>query len=486
VPNTGFFQYGERLRAHMGNSDAVGRMPAPHGVGTSGSSDCGDTVRIEVALREGCVETIRFQAYGCPAAIGAAAEVARGAEGVALLDILSRGATDVAEVLELPPEKRGCVAVAIDALHSALEDAVRNNRNVLSGVASAGQQGVLVAMSGGVDSSVAALLLQRQGYQVVGVTFRLWSDPACTAIRGCCSPETIQRAREVAHGLGVPHLTVDATEEFLEKVVGVFINEYSGARTPNPCVRCNSDFRFAALAELADTMGLYWIATGHYAKMDSSAGTLKRGVDSNKDQSYVLASTHSELLSRCIFPLGGQTKEETRIQARAAGLVTQDSPESQEICFIPDDDYRRFLQSRLGKSPGRIVNTSGRVLGRHTGIYNFTLGQRRGLGVSVSEPLYVVELRPDECDVVVGSAEEALIWTVRVDGLVQHVDELPEHGYTQLRSTGGAVGVRIEKDGEEMLLHLEEAVRGVAPGQAAVVYVDDVVVAAGAISSVSG
>src|SRR5660397_290891 len=183
---------------------------------------------------------------------------------------------------------------------------------------------------------------------------------------------------------------------------------------------------------------------------------------------------------------GGQTKEETRIQARAAGLVTQDSPESQEICFIPDDDYRRFLQSRLGKSPGRIVNTSGRVLGRHTGIYNFTLGQRRGLGVSVSEPLYVVELRPDECDVVVGSAEEALIWTVRVDGLVQHVDELPEHGYTQLSSTGGAVGVRIEKDGEEMLLHLEEAVRGVAPGQAAVVYVDDVVVAAGAISSVSG
>lgn len=482
------FSYSERLRAHLSTSASVGRMANPDGVGVSGAAECGDTVRMEVCVEDGRVTRALFQAYGCPAALGAAAELARAAEGALLLQTLSRGVGDVAEHLGLPRQKWSCAAVAVDALHSAIEDAVRRDRGILNGAVSSGSRGVLVAMSGGVDSSVAALRLQEQGYQVVGVTFRLWSDPACaTGGLGCCSPETITRAREVAHALGLPHLTVDFRAEFRAKVVGDFIDEYARARTPNPCVRCNNDFRFTALADLADRMGLEWMATGHYAQVGHSPLRLRRGVDENKDQSYVLAGTDQSLLRRCLFPLGGQTKEETRAQARSAGLATQDSPESQEICFIPDDDYRRFLRSRLGESPGLIVDTEGRPLGEHEGLYNFTLGQRRGLGVSAPHPLYVVALRAEEGEVVVGSAEEARIGTVRLEDVVGYADGvLPESGYAQLRSNSGPVEVRICSEGEEVVLELREEVSGVAPGQAAVIYDHDEVVAAGTVRGVDG
>ena len=338
-------------------------------------------------------------------------------------------------------------------------------------------------MSGGVDSTVAAMELARKGFRVVGVTFRLWSDPVCATGRSCCSPEAILAARRAAHALGLPHLTVDLSERFCAEVVDYFVDEYRQARTPNPCVRCNAVLRFSALTAVADRLGLAYIATGHYARLTGEPPQLTRGADAHKDQSYVLAQVPPALLARARFPLGHLDKSETRALAKQAGLEVHDSPDSQEICFIPDDDYRRFLRVRLESNPGDIVDVEGRIRGQHAGLYNFTIGQRRGLGISGPHPLYVVALRSEERQVVVGPAEGTDVHEVCVGGVVRHgADPAPWQSLTaQVRSTGGAVEVKCRVEGDCLVLHLGAAVRGVAPGQTAVVYAGDRVVLAGTI-----
>jgi tRNA-uridine 2-sulfurtransferase len=281
--------------------------------------------------------------------------------------------------------------------------------------------------------------------------------------------------------MGIPHLTVDLSGAFFGEVVQHFIDEYEAARTPNPCVRCNSSLRFSELAALADRLGLAWIATGHYARVLEGEGRLRRGRDARKDQSYVLAQVDPFLISRTLLPLGELTKDVTRALAREAGLDVHDRAESQEICFIPDDDYRRFLRERLGDRPGRLVTEGGLVVGEHRGHYNFTVGQRKGLGVSGPQPYYVLALA--DRDVVVGPAEAADVRRIWVEGVIWHSPVRPDRGAAQLRSTGRAVGAwaRMETH-DRLLLVLDEAERGVAPGQTAVLYQDDLVVAAGVVS----
>jgi tRNA-uridine 2-sulfurtransferase len=346
----------------------------------------------------------------------------------------------------------------------------------------AGVRGVLVGMSGGVDSSVAALRLLEQGFYVVGVTFRLWSDPVCATGRTCCSPETIIEARRLAHRLGIPHLTVDLSPEFYREVVSHFVEEYAAARTPNPCVRCNSSLRFAELARLADRLGLAWVATGHYARLGDDGRRLERGRDPRKDQSYVLARVDPGLLTRARFPLGDLTKDQTRALARSAGLEVHDAPESQEICFIPDDDYRRFLRERLGERPGRLVDTEGAVVGQHRGFYNFTVGQRRGLGLAAPEPYYVVALKED--DVVVGPAQATEVRRVWVQDLVLHRPQVPARAHIQVRSSGRPVPAsnRLVAP-DRLLVVLDEPIQGVAPGQTAVLYEGEAVAVAGVITA---
>jgi tRNA-uridine 2-sulfurtransferase len=342
------------------------------------------------------------------------------------------------------------------------------------------EQGVLVGMSGGVDSAVAALILRQQGYRVVGVTLRLWSDPSSVDERACCSAEAVDRAKGVAHSLGIPHLLFDARDSFGEQVVRYFVDEYECGRTPNPCMKCNSRLRFALLLDIAHRLGLARVATGHYARLLGEPLGLARATSADKDQSYVLAEVAPEVLRQVVFPLGGMTKPEVRAMAAQAGLECHAAPESQEICFVADDNHRRFLRERLGARPGAIVDLSGRQIGRHTGTYNFTIGQRKGLGIAAEEPLYVVSLVAERQQVVVGSASDIAVGQIAIGGVVRHRPATGVALTVQWRSTGGALPARLV---DESTVVLEEPATGVSPGQTAVVYEGEAVVLAGTIRS---
>lgn len=337
-----------------------------------------------------------------------------------------------------------------------------------------------VGMSGGVDSAVTALLLREQGFRVVGVTLRLWSDPEVHDERACCSPESAERAKSVAHYLGIPHLVVDSVEEFRGKVVEYFIAEYGRGRTPNPCAKCNSRLRFGLLLSVAHRLGLDSVATGHYARLLGEPAVLARGLDPVKDQSYVLAEVPPQTLGKCLFPLGSMTKPEVRALAAQAGLTERISPESQEICFVPDDDYRSFLRQRMGERPGAIVDMAGKMLGRHTGTYNFTIGQRKGLGIGFHEPLQVVALDAEEALVIVGPPDAGKVGAVELTDITLHQGVPAGPVTVQLRSQGRPLLARVE--GERRVV-LEQPEGGVAPGQTAVVYDQDRVVLAGTIVS---
>ncbi|MHB9087599.1 MAG: tRNA 2-thiouridine(34) synthase MnmA [Thermoleophilia bacterium] len=387
---------------------------------------------------------------------------------------------------DCPPERAAFFAV--DALHRALEDSLRRGSFPH---APRQEERVLVAMSGGVDSSTACLLEQQAGREVVGVTMRLWSDPDCEAGEtSCCSPSAVADARGVCHQLGVPHLTVDCADAFEHDVVEYFVEEYREGRTPNPCTHCNGRFRFPYLATLADMLGASVVATGHYARVLPCPGPggstlcLARGKDALKDQSYVLWAVDPGLLARIEFPLGGLRKTQTRALAAEAGLIVKDRPESQEVCFIPDDDYRRFLRTRITDLPGdgEIVDSHGNVLGRHDSFIDFTVGQRRGLGVSAAEPLYVLGTEPDSNRVIVGHRHELAVEQLQLAGinLFLHREEIVEC-LAQVRYNSPPIPARVAWEGDIATVDLSQPAYGVAPGQSTVLYRDDIVIGGGVI-----
>jgi tRNA-specific 2-thiouridylase len=339
---------------------------------------------------------------------------------------------------------------------------------------------VAVAMSGGVDSAVALL---RAGRNAVGVTLRLWLDPAGPdAERACCSPEAVIAARETCHALGLPHVTLDLRDEFRRAVVGPFVEEYAAGRTPNPCGRCNGDFRFAELLAFADRAGASELWTGHYARIVDRGGRrlLARAADAEKDQSYMLAPLDPNALARIAFPLGESTKSEVRAEAAAAGLAAAERRESQEACFLAGDDYRSFLE-RHGVEPaaGPIVDEEGRELGSHDGVWRFTPGQRRGIGVAAAEPLYALRAEPATNTLVVGPRGSLACTEVEVEGALHAPVERVE---AKLRYRSPAVPARVHPSDAGFALELERPVYGVAPGQIAVLYDDDAVVGCGVVS----
>ena len=339
-----------------------------------------------------------------------------------------------------------------------------------------------VAMSGGVDSAVALL---ESGPAAVGVTLRLWLDPhGPDTERACCSPSAVIEARRLCHSLGLPHATLDLREEFRRAVVAPFVRGYERGETPNPCVRCNGGFRFAELLAFARRIGAGRLVTGHYARIAERDGRLllARARDEAKDQSYMLARLDPRVLGRVAFPLGDRTKAETRARAAAAGLAVAARPESQEACFLAGGNYRDFLErSGLASDPGPVVDETGARLGAHDGYWRFTAGQRRGLGVASTEPLYALATVPATNTVVVGPRRALARAHVSVRGRL-HVPV--ERGEAKLRYRSPAVGAAVEAAGAGFRLTLDEPAYGVARGQAAVLYDDDgVVVGSGLITS---
>jgi tRNA-specific 2-thiouridylase len=361
-------------------------------------------------------------------------------------------------------------ALAVEALASALGQVF---------VATPEPGRVAVAMSGGVDSAVALL---RAGEKAVGVTLRLWQDPeASTAERACCSPAAVAAARSTCHALGRPHVTLDLREEFRRAVVDPFVAGYETGETPNPCIRCNGAFRFAELLAFAERAGAESLWTGPYARIVRRNGSLlvARAADTAKDQSYMLATLDPALLPGLRFPLGGQSKDETRAEAARSGLAAAVRAESQEACFLGGDDYRAFLERRgVPPRPGDVVDLEGRTLGRHDGYWRFTPGQRRGLGVAASRPLYVLRTDCASNTVVVGSREAGAVSSVRVEGrLYGDVTR----GEVKLRYRSPTVPASVAARNGGFVLELDRPVTAVARGQVAVVYDDDAVVGAGVI-----
>jgi len=338
---------------------------------------------------------------------------------------------------------------------------------------------VAVAMSGGVDSAVALL---RAGPRAVGVTLRLWIDPAAPdSERACCSPEAVIAARETCHALGLPHVTLDLREEFRRAVVAPFVRGYARGETPNPCIRCNGSFRFAELLAFAERAGASRLATGHYARIVEHRGRrlLARARDPQKDQTYMLARLDPRLLGRIWFPLGEQTKEETRAEAARAGLAVAGRTESQEACFLGGGDYRDFVRRHgVEEAAGEIVDEHGQELGSHDGFWRFTPGQRRGLGVAAGEPLFVLRTDPGANTVVVGPRESLAVETISARGRLYVRVNRAE---VKWRYRSPAVPAAVEEIEHGFRLALEMPAYAVAPGQAVVLYENDVVVGAGVL-----
>ena len=363
--------------------------------------------------------------------------------------------------------------LAADALANALAQVFR---------AEPDPERIAVAMSGGVDSAVALL---RAGPKAIGVTLRLWLDPeGPDSERACCSPEAVIAARETCHALGLPHVTLDLREEFRRAVVEPFVQGYARGETPNPCGRCNGSFRFDELLAFASRAGAGKLWTGHYARIVERDGRrlLARAADPDKDQSYMLAQLDPQQLTHVEFPLGELTKADTRAEAAAAGLDVAERRESQEACFLAGDDYRAFLERRgLDRIEGAIVDEEGRELGRHDGVWRFTPGQRRGIGVSAAEPLFALRTDVASNTLVIGPRGSLARTEVDATGVLHAPVDRAE---AKLRYRSAAISARVLPRPDGFVLELEEPAYGVAPGQLAVLYdVDGAVVGSGVVSA---
>jgi tRNA-uridine 2-sulfurtransferase len=364
---------------------------------------------------------------------------------------------------------------------------------------------IAVAMSGGVDSSTVAAMLRAEGYNVVGLTMQLWNQRRLAGRAGipetvtgrCCSLDDVYDARRVAETIGIPYYVVNHEDRFERDVVRPFVQEYLSGRTPIPCSLCNNHLKFDQLLTVARQIGADAVATGHYARVefDDSRGRwlLKRPTDRSKDQTYFLFGLTQEQLSRTLFPLGGMNKPDVRELARKHGLALAEKPDSQEICFVPGGDYKNFLDAYLAEqgdslleTAGELVTTDGRVIGEHGGIHNFTVGQRKGLGVATGSPLYVLQIKGDTRQVVVGDAENLYSQTLltRRINLIS-IDDLhePTRVSVKIRHRHEPAAATIEKTGaDEILVTFDQPQRAITPGQAAVFYDGEIVVGGGWIS----
>jgi tRNA-specific 2-thiouridylase len=478
----------DQLITHLERPLARGHSPTDAFTGAAGGAACGDLIRISLAIDaespEGRIEDAGFDASGCGATVAAGSAAVSLLRGAPLLEAARVGAESIAaELGGLSAAKRHAAELAADALHRALGAAARGRASL------APRDGrTLVAMSGGVDSAVAALLLARSGGEAVGVTLELWSDPENDGDLSCCSAQAVRGARELAHELGMPHLSIDLRAEFRAGVVDHWLSDHAEGLTPNPCVRCNGSVRLDAMLELAERLGSETLATGHYARVQEGP-LLQMAADQAKDQSYVLSALSPDSLARLRFPLGRLHKPEVRRIAEQAGLSVAGRRDSQDLCFLAGTRQAAFLERHggLGTKPGPIVDLEGRVLGEHRGAHVYTVGQRHGLGIGGTEPLYVLATDAPANTVTVGPRSELLAGGMAVREVTLH------------RGGGCVDGVRVRAHGprhachvaddlqpgshSRVVIELEQPAERTAPGQIACMYAGDVVVGYGTVAA---
>ncbi len=504
------------LAQHLEAPTGLGHLPGDACTGAAGGAACGDLIRISLAIDptdpEGRIADAGFDAHGCGAATAAGSAAVELLRGTPLLEAACIGTDEIAtELGGLSAAKRHAAELAADALHRALGMAARAQAHLAPAPGRA-----VVAMSGGVDSAVAALLTARGGDDVVGVTLELWADAENDGERSCCSAQAVRGAREAAHRMGLPHLSIDLREEFRAGVVDHWLAGHAAGETPNPCVRCNGEVRLEAMLELGQRLGSGTLVTGHYAQVQreedweencpspcepapmgtqgrsvaSKAGPLLRmAVDPVKDQSYVLAGLAPSSLARLRFPLGEMHKTQVREIARNAGLAVARTPDSQDLCFLAGTRLPRFLErhGELHATPGPIVDLEGNALGTHRGSRGYTIGQRHGLGLGGGDPLYVLGTDAAANTVTVGPRTALLTQsiglrevTLRRDGSsVDHV---------KVRSRGRRFscrlgGVRSAGRYDSLDVELDEPIERTAAGQIACLYAGDVIVGYGTIAA---
>jgi tRNA-specific 2-thiouridylase len=473
---------------HLTSPQGQRNSPAGAFTVTVGGGACCDEIRFSIVLDRGTVADAGFEAHGCGAATAAGSAAVTLVRGASVLDAARVGPAQIAaELGGLSPGKLHAAELAADALARALGAAVRAQPPMQPPPAG----GTLVAMSGGVDSAVAALLCAQSG-PAVAVTLELWSDPENDGERSCCSASAVAQARSLAHAMGLAHFTIDLRSEFRAGVVEPFIAGYAGGETSNPCVGCNGHVRLDAMLALADRVGCKQLATGHYARVaehdDADGPLLRAAADVAKDQTYMLAALSPSSLARMRFPLGELTKPEVRRIAAEAGLPVASKADSQDLCFLAGTDRARFLarHGKLGDRPGTIVHRDGTILGRHRGQHRFTVGQRKGIGVAGSAPLYVLDKDAATGAVIVGprgalSTSQVAIRAARLRRDGARVDRV------KLRYRSRALPARLLGEASAgrhsaLTVELAEAVDGAAPGQLACLMDGDLVVGWGTIA----
>jgi tRNA-uridine 2-sulfurtransferase len=474
---------------HLTSPQGLGRVPADDFTVTAAGGACCDSIRFSVSVGEGGLLDAGFDAEGCGAATAAGSAAVTLARGCSVLDAARIGPRQIAEELGgLSPGKLHAAELAADALARALGAAARE-RVTLSPPPSTVR--TLVAMSGGVDSAVAALRCAQAG-ETIAVTLELWADPENDAERSCCSASAVAQARALAHSMGLAHFTIDLRREFRDGVVEPFIAGFADGETPNPCIGCNGHVRLDAMLNFADHLGADGLATGHYARIaeeDDHAGPLLRvAADRAKDQTYMLSALSPSSLRRLRFPLGTLTKPEVRQIAAEAGLPVASKADSQDLCFLAGTTRAQFLarHGALRERPGTITDSSGRVLGRHGGHERFTVGQRRGLAVAAGTPMYVLDKDPIENRVIVGPRSALHTTTVTVRSARLHRAGTRVNS-VKLRYRSKPLRARLIGDPPEgrhaaLTIELVDGVDGVAPGQLACLMDGELVVGWGTIA----
>lgn len=496
----------EAFSTHLQRPRLRGHTPSGAHTGAAGGAACGDLVRISLCLDptgdDGRVIDAGFDASGCGAAIAAGSAAVALVCGKPMFEAARVGVEQICEELGgLSVSKRHAAELAADALARALGSAARTQAHLAPCATR-----TLVAMSGGVDSAIAAMLVVQGGEETVAVTLELWADPENDGERSCCSAQAVRSARELAHRLGLPHFSIDLREEFRAGVVSPWLAEHAAGLTPNPCVRCNGEVRLDAMLELAERLGARALATGHYARVQD--GLLRVAVDEGKDQSYALAALSPQSLARMRFPLGSMVKPRVRELAQQAGLAVARRPDSQDLCFLAGTSHGAFLARHgaaqgLGERPGSILDRDGRVLGEHRGVHTVTIGQRHGLGIgggvaaasgargrsgvgATSGPLYVIATDASANTITVGPREQLRTTRFGVRDVTLHRDSGCVDA-VKVRYRGRRVPCRIDgataagahprvdvltADGHERT----------APGQMACLYAGDRIVGYGTIA----